>query len=295
MSPPAPSSDEAHSRPVRFASEEVGHFNRRFGVRLADESQVEAVLYRGDTLCVSCQVGCAVRCPFCASGANGLGRNLTLDELLGQLEGVIERGHSVARVTVSGVGEPLHNHATVAAFLERCRARKVRMSLTTSGGPLKRLREWLHLPHNGLTLSIHAGTEATRKETVPNGPALGPLFETLGDELPRMTQRRKRKLALAYLMIAGRTDGEDELDAFAARVRPLGVDVHLYAYNPVPTSADRPVSRRAYEAAYDRLVQAGLSVRMSSQARIEANGGCGTLVAIRPSRGPGRATGTAPA
>ncbi|MFW5921609.1 MAG: hypothetical protein ACOCUS_07195, partial [Polyangiales bacterium] len=49
---------------VRLDSEEVGRFNRRFGVALADGARVEAVLYRGDTLCISCQVGCAVGCPF---------------------------------------------------------------------------------------------------------------------------------------------------------------------------------------------------------------------------------------
>jgi 23S rRNA (adenine2503-C2)-methyltransferase len=60
--------------------------------------------------------------------------------------------------------------------------------------------------------------------------------------------------------------------------------VHLYAYNPVPTSAHRGVSRARYEEIYARLTGAGLRVRMSSQARLEHNGGCGTLVALRGSR-----------
>ncbi|MET0344072.1 MAG: radical SAM protein [Polyangiales bacterium] len=267
---------------MQLTEVDVSTFNRRYHVALADGAAVEAVLYRGDTLCVSSQVGCAVRCPFCASGARGLARGLALDELWGQVEAVRARGHAVKRVTVSGVGEPLHNHDAVRAFVLRCREAGIGPSLTTSGGPLARLDEWLTaLPHNGLTVSVHAGTEDIRARMVPSGPRLGPLFALLEDKLPGLTRKRRKKVALAYLLIAGENDGDAELDAFAARVAPLGVAVHLYAYNPVPTSTHQPIDRARYEAIYARLREAGLTVRMSSQARIEANGGCGTLVALR--------------
>jgi len=240
------------------------------------------VLYRGDTLCVSSQVGCAVRCPFCASGARGLLRPLAADELWGQLAHVQALGHRVSRVTVSGVGEPLHNHAHVRDFVLRCRAARIGPSLTTSGGPLGRLHEWLtELPHNGLTISIHAGSEPTRARLVPGGPALTPLFAQLSEVLPTLTRARRKKVALAYLLIADDNDSDCELDAFIARAQPLGAAVHLYAYNPVPTSDHRPLDRARYEQIYARMRAAGLTVRMSSQARIEANGGCGTLVALR--------------
>lgn len=278
---PAPDIDA-----VAIAAEHVSDWNRRFVVRLRDGSEVESVLYRGDTLCVSCQVGCAVRCPFCASGANGLGRALDLDELIAQVE-VVERrlGTRLSRVTVSGVGEPLHNAERVVDFVRWCHARGTPASLTTSGGPLPRLDEFLRaVPHNGITISVHAGSEAVRARMVPNAPALEPLFATIAAALPTMTRARRKKVALAYLMVAGENDGDDELDAFAARARALGVAIHLYALNPVPTSALQGVDRSRYEAAYARLVAGGLRVRMSSQARVEDNGGCGTLVALRRRR-----------
>jgi 23S rRNA (adenine2503-C2)-methyltransferase len=255
-------------------------FNQRWLVQLQDGSSVECVLYRGDTLCVSSQVGCAVRCPFCASGSNGLTRGLTLDELIGQVEAVQALGHGLRRVTVSGVGEPLHNHDVVAAFVRHCHSVGLAPSLTTSGGPLPRLRQWLHAPHNGLTISVHAGSEATRAQTVPKGPALAALFAALYEEAPRMTQRRRRKTALAYLLVDGLNDRDDELDTFAELARPLGFRIHLYAYNPVPTSVFSGVSQARYAAAYARLAATGMRVAMSSKARIEANGGCGTLVAL---------------
>lgn len=265
---------------MRLEEVSVSTFNRRFRVVLDDGSAVEAVHYRGDTLCVSSQVGCAVQCPFCASGAQGLARSLSFEELWGQVEAVRARGLVVQRVTVSGVGEPLHNHRAVREFVLRCRKERIPPSLTSSGGPLERLKEWLALPHNGLTLSVHAGTEATRARLVPRGPALEPLFACLHDEVPKLSRSRRKKVALAYLLIAGANDAEAEVDAFIARAAPLGLNVHLYAYNPVPTSAHRPVEREAYERVYARMCASGLAVRMSSQARIERNGGCGTLVAL---------------
>src|SRR5687768_17047907 len=86
---------------VRLVHEGSSRFNERWLVRLCDGATVECVLYRCDTLCVSSQVGCAVRCPFCASGANGLGRQLALPELIGQVAAVQAFGRQLARVTVS--------------------------------------------------------------------------------------------------------------------------------------------------------------------------------------------------
>lgn len=254
-------------------------FNRRFVVTLADQSRVEAVLYRGDTLCVSTQVGCAVACPFCASGAAGLQRALTFQELCAQVLAVEARGLPLARVTASGVGEPLHAPDAVLAFIAWCRDRGTPTSFTTSGGPLPRLVQFLSAPHNGATVSVHAGLPATRARLVPKGPALEPLFATLRAELPKLSRKRRKKVALAYLMLAGENDSVEELAAFAELARPLGVAVHLYQHNAVPTSSLQGATRAAYEAAYELLRAEGLLVRMSSQARIEANGGCGTLVA----------------
>lgn len=267
--------------------EEAG--NTRLAIALADGQVVEAVAYPrrrgagagpgGRTLCVSSQVGCGVGCPFCASGAFGLGRPLTVTELQAQVALAAETlGESPQGVTLSGVGEPLHNPATVE-FFAWCRAQELPLSLTTSGGPLGRLREWMGRVHRGLTISVHAGTEEVRAQMVPGGPALGPLFDTLRRELPALTKKRRKRTALAYLVVAGRNDGDAEIDAFAARASEVDLGVHLYAFNPVPTSDERPVDDARFQQIYARLVAAGLRVRRSSQQRREPNGGCGTLVA----------------
>lgn len=280
---------------VTLREEHVGTYNRRFEVQLDGGDQVEAVLYHGKTLCVSSQVGCAVSCPFCASGAQGLARNLAYEEMVGQVEAVRQMGHDLTRVTVSGVGEPLHNFEAVGRFVQYCRDQELGVSLTTSGGPTRKLATWLReLPHRGMTISVHSGTEAVRAQMVPRGPSLEQLFGTLGDVLPTLSRGRRRRVGLAYLMISGRNDSDAEIDAFLERAVPIGLDVHLFAYNPVASSAERPVTRERYEAVYARMVKTGLFVRMSSKARTEANGGCGTLVALsKKLPGPTRPVPTA--
>lgn len=255
--------------------------NRKFQVRLQDGAAVECVIYRGDSLCISSQVGCAVGCPFCASGANGLERNLGLDEMVGQVEAVLTRDIALRRVTISGVGEPLHNPEASRALVDWCRERDLGVSITTSGGPLRNLRPWLEeVPHRGVTLSVHAGTEPVRERTVPRGPRLDPLFEQLRTTLPGLGARRRRRLALAYLLVAGLNDDDDEIDAFIERARPLGIKTHLYRYNPVPSSPFRAVDDDRYNRFAARMKDAGLQVRQSSVARTRKNGGCGTLVAL---------------
>lgn len=263
-----------------IVDETIGEQNRKLVVRLAQGEEVETVVYRGDTVCVSTQVGCAVGCPFCASGSAGFFRNLTSSELWEQLR-VASPDLAFDKITLSGIGEPLHNFAEIEPFLVDAHQRGFGVSVTTSGGPLPRLAALLRLPHNGVTISVHAGTEPTRRRLVPRGPTLDDLFGLLMDEVPRLPRRRRKKTALAFLVIEGENDHDEEIDAFIGRAAPLGLAVHLYGNNPVPMAPYPRGDRARFEAIFGRMRDAGLVVRMSSTARLESVGGCGTLVAGR--------------
>lgn len=183
-------------------------------------------------------------------------------------------------MTVSGIGEPLHNPAAVAAFIEHCRRQGLPVSLTTTGSPLAVLREFLRLPHNGLMLSLHAGTAATHRRLVPCGPDLDLLWALLLEVLPTLPRRRRRKVGINYLLLAGCNDSPDELSALAERLRRLPeLTLHLLTCNPVPGSRFASPPPAALDAAHGFLAAQGLNVRRPNRWRSQSEGGCGTLLA----------------
>lgn len=252
--------------------------NTRLAFVLDDGAVVESVLYRGHTLCVSSQVGCAVGCPFCASGQNGLARNLTLDEMAGQVKQARTSAPGLRRVAIAGVGEPLHNFAVLDAFVRWCRDENLAPSVTTSGGSPRRLRRLFELPHNGVTLSVHAGTEPVRRRMVPHAPSLEAMFGELRRIVPGLSRSRRRRVSLGYLLLRDVNDMESETAVFAEQARELGISVYLYRLNPVPGAGFLPSPR--YDEVRETWQRWGLEVRRSSSARVDDNGGCGTLMAF---------------
>ena len=91
--------------------------NKVIPIQLDDGKVVEAVFYGSGTLCLSTQVGCVVGCPFCASGAKGFFRHLTFDEMMTQIE-VATNLCTPERITLSGIGEPLHNWDVTKQLIE---------------------------------------------------------------------------------------------------------------------------------------------------------------------------------
>ena len=254
--------------------------NLCFLIHLADGLQVEAVYYGSGTLCISSQAGCGVGCPFCASGAHGLLRNLSRAELHHQLQWVRNQGISPRALTLSGIGEPLHNPVAVAEFLGDCIAAGLPPSLTTIGAPLNHLRQFLQLPHNGLTLSLHAGQVATHQRLIPAGPDLDQLFALLLQLWPQLSRRRRRKIAINYLLLHQINDSPAELDALLTRLRPFPEPtIHLLSCNPVPGSRFRSPPADQQQLWYQTLRAAGLNARRPNRWRRQRRGGCGTLVA----------------
>jgi 23S rRNA (adenine2503-C2)-methyltransferase len=252
--------------------------NSRFLAPLADGLGVEAVYYGSGTLCISSQAGCAMGCPFCASGSRGLLRNLSAEELWAQLEYIRGRGIEPRRLTISGVGEPLHNFLALSTFMERCRVAGLPVSLTTTGSPLERFEEILRQPLNGLMLSLHAGTSATHRQLIPRGPELTALLDVLGGALAHLSRRRRRKVGINYLLLAGINDRRREM----APLLPLfqrypELTLHLLTCNPVADSSFVSPPAAAVAELHGWLADQGLHVRRPNPWRTQADGGCGTL------------------
>ena len=259
---------------MKLLSITESELNRLLTFELADGHLIEAVHYRGDTLCVSTQVGCHVRCTFCASGRNGLLRNLDCDEIVCQY--ILARSFfPIKRIAVAGIGEPLANWENVKKSFELFRSEGLKISFYTTGFPLRNLSELLDLPHNGVSVSIHSLDPEARKGIMPFTGNVKYLISFLKEKLPELPTKKRKKVSLAYLLLRGVNDSEEDLFKLGSLALELGVGVTLLYYNKV--GCLEPVSEKEYEDAFMLLRSMGVRVTLSTRFRKDKLGGCGTL------------------
>ena len=260
----------------------------------ADWQPVEAVLMtyaRRATVCVSTQVGCAVGCPFCASGRLGLRRDLTAEEMVDQVlaaQRVLRPdGRRITNVVFMGMGEPFHNYDET---LRACRllndpegfslaARAI--SVSTAGvvpGIERFAGEGLQV---NLAVSLHAATDALRDTLVPLNRRY-PL-DVLFAACEKYVARTRRKLLFEYVVLAGVNDTREQAAALVTRLRRPLYHLNLIGYNQAGGSFERP-AEAALEAFRSRLEAGGVkcTVRRSPGEDIEA--ACGQL-ALRRDKG----------
>tara|TARA_B100000609_G_scaffold199511_1_gene203540 strand:- start:18908 stop:19810 length:903 start_codon:yes stop_codon:yes gene_type:complete len=249
--------------------------NKVIPIQLDDGKVVEAVFYGSGTLCLSTQVGCVVGCPFCASGAKGFFRHLTFDEMMTQIE-VATNLCTPERITLSGIGEPLHNWDVTKQLIEDF---ALPVSVTTTGSPLKHLRKLLQLPHNGVMLSLHSAIEATHKQLIPRGPSCEGLLQTLKEAWPTLSRNKKRKLGINYLLIDGINDSQQELDAMADVMRSFPeVTLHLLLCNTVEHATFRSPPDERLQEIHQFFRDQDIHCRRANSWRRKEDGGCGTLM-----------------
>lgn len=242
-------------------------------LRLHDGYIVETVYYGSGTICISTQLGCPMACPFCASGIPPFIRNLTLSELLAQVD--LHSDNDVKRLTLSGIGEPLCSFDTASEFIT---VSSLPVSATTVVPDTGLMKKLLALPHNGVMLSLHAGTEKTHKKLVPKAAPLDGIFNALTGIWPGLSVNKRRKTGFNYLLLEGVNDSPDETDAFIELVKPFSeATVHLLFCNPVEKSRFKSPDEKTTAEIYEKMRGAGINVRRANRWRKSREGGCGTL------------------
>ncbi len=254
-----------------------------------DGALVEAVLLRTArraTVCVSSQVGCAVGCPFCASGAHGLQRDLTAEEIVDQVLFFARRlraeDRHVTNVVVMGMGEPFMNYD---ATLTACRllndpdgfALGARAISVSTAGVVPGIRRFAAEPYQfNLAVSLHAPTDALRDRLVPLNRKY-PL-PVLLEACAAYVQRTRRRLFFEYVVLSGVNDGAAEVAALARLMRRPLYHLNLIAFNAVGSVFTRPRPGEVAELARAlRVAGVSCTVRRSPGAGIQA--ACGQLTA----------------
>lgn len=251
--------------------------------RLADGNCVESVLMRyrhGNTVCISCQVGCRMGCAFCASTIAGKVRDLTPAEMLDQvLFTQMDSGVPISNIVLMGIGEPLDNFDTVLRFLtlvnrpEGLNIGMRHISLSTCGltEKIDKLAQYeLQLT---LSVSLHAPDDETRSRIMPVNRGVG--VEKLLETCRRYFDRTGRRISYEYAMIDGVNDADWQADLLAKRLKGAPAHVNLIPLNEVEESPLKPSRRVA--AFQKRLEGHGVTVTVRRKLGGDIDASCGQL------------------
>lgn len=254
---------------------------------LADGGQIECVLLRDEvrrTICISTQVGCGMGCVFCASGLDGLERNLTSGEIVEQmlrlqrLLGIDER---LSHVVVMGMGEPLANLDNLLPALEEASredglgisARRITISTVGLPKPMRRLAE--AGARYRLAVSLHAPNEETRRRIVPVGEKI--FLADILAEADAYFEVSGRQLTFEYVLLAGINDSPDDAHELARLLGHRTALVNVIPFNPVAGLPYRTPSTTAQQTFRRILEEHGLAVRFRHKKGDAIDAACGQL------------------
>ena len=263
---------------------------KKFVLSLSDGEIIESVLlsYKyGNTLCISTQVGCAMGCRFCVSGRDGLLRNLTTAEMVGEVLcinkylGGTKENRQITNIVLMGSGEPLSNYDNVVKFLRNISNPKginisIRNITLSTCGLVEKIdklaSEDLGL---SLTLSLHASTDTFRRKImkVADRYTIKELFEAV----KRYQQHTNRRVCFEYIMFKDNTKKEDVM-----RLKKLSEGLICF-FNLIPLNYGNNTGfEAATKAQRDEFLKMMLDNGMTATIRRtlgeDINGACGQLV-----------------
>jgi 23S rRNA (adenine2503-C2)-methyltransferase len=261
----------------------------KFLWKLADGNNIETVFIKEGTrktLCLSTQVGCRFKCPFCASGARGFVRNLKAFEIVDQVRTVEKmRNFRITNLVFMGIGEPLDNYDNLLKAIKifndprglNIGARKITVSTCGIIPGIKKLKDTgLQVE---LSVSLHAGNNKLRNELVPVNCRY-PL-EKLIPVLKDYYLSTGRVITLEYTLIKGKNDLLKNAEELAEIAKELKAKVNLISCNPAESRGVSGVKEKDMAAFSSRVRSRGVTVTIRKTKGADIKAACGQLAFSR--------------
>jgi 23S rRNA (adenine2503-C2)-methyltransferase len=288
------------SLPDISSSQEADDGTVKFLMKLRDGMEVETVLipfHKRFTVCLSTQVGCGMNCSFCYTGTQGLKRNLTAGEIVGQYlkarEWLWNKNPQALgpSIVFMGQGEPLHNGDEVGRAIEVLTDPNLigvghRQITLSTVGFLPGLQKLKEFPRINVALSLHSPFQQERSLLIPVNEkySLSEVLSSL-DELPLLP---RQFITYEYLLIKNLNMSEDHVEALSKILGHRKALINLIPFNPFPgTSWERP-SEDEILSFKEKLVEKKLRVMIRTTKGSEILAACGQLKVNRLSRNNGR-------
>lgn len=255
---------------------------------LEDGHLIEAVLILSDkrkTICVSTQVGCFVKCNFCASGKNGFFRNLKFHEILEQ---IIQISNNISdkptHIVFMGMGEPLLNLDEVIKAIKiicndqgfNISQRKITISTVGILENIKKLKE-LDLNIN-LALSLHAPTDEIRHEIMPFTTRYK--LKDIINEMKSYFQITKRDISFEYILIDNINDSIEHAKELVSLLKNIQCSINLIPYNPIEGLFYKKPSSSKVNKFKDYLLKNNMIVSQRYTKGDDIAAACGQLALI---------------
>jgi 23S rRNA (adenine2503-C2)-methyltransferase len=254
----------------------------KFLFRLRDGEAIETVAIPDAgrlTLCISSQAGCALQCAFCATGAMGFARNLTPFEIAGQVRELLLLSPPVkpTNIVFMGMGEPLMNWRSVDVALSLLNdpgalgigARHITISTV---GVLPGIEALAARPEQfRLALSIHAPTDALRRELMPINTKY-PLADVIA-----AAREFARRVTFEYVLLGGVNDTPAHASELGALARQCGAFVNLIPLHPggaLGFTPSTPTATNAFAAVLRRM---SVEVAIRKSRGLDISAACGQL------------------
>lgn len=258
---------------------------RKYILKLSDGNIIESVLMiykNGPSVCLSTQVGCRMGCAFCASTIDGLVRNLTPGEIIGQIITIQkDYGERISNLVIMGSGEPLDNYDNLVKFLKIVHENQGlqlgyrHITISTCGiiPKIKRLSE-LNMPIS-IAISLHQIYQEKRLSIMPIARkySVGEVISA-GIEYAEKTGRR---VTYEYALIEGVTDGIDEAHALGRRLKGTLSMVNLIPINPVKEKHFKRPNAKRVETFQTILLSYHIITTVRRELGADINGACGQL------------------
>ena len=266
---------------------------RKFLFRLSDGNLIESVLIPASpalygqksdrrTICISTQVGCAYGCKFCASGLEGLSRNLRADEIVDQIITVErESGEKIDNIVFMGMGEPLANLDNLMRAIRIINAPwgigiGARHITVSTSGLAPQIRKLAEQPLQiRLAISLHGATDEVRNQIMPINRRYD--LETLLSACAYYTAQKKQRLTFEYILIAGVNDADEQAHLLAKHARRLFAKVNLIPYNTVESLPWSRPSRNRQENFLSIVRAHGIAATLRREKGHDIDAACGQL------------------
>jgi 23S rRNA (adenine2503-C2)-methyltransferase len=267
------------------ATDGVVKWQLRAGAKQAIETVFIPEETRG-TLCVSSQVGCAMDCPFCATGRQGFNRNLSADEIVGQVmlarqELGADDAQRISNVVFMGMGEPLANLRAVSRAADILLddlgfgLSRRRVTISTSG-LVPQIRKLAETSNVALAVSLHAPNDELRDRLVPINRRY-PIDELLLACWDYARSANLKDVTFEYVMLAGVNDSLEHARQLARLLANHPAKVNLIPFNPFPGTEFRRSDQSVVDDFRQVLLRAGIITVTRKTRGDDIAAACGQL------------------